>query len=66
MDDGVVRIALELDGRKASPHPGVERIVQEQVGEQRADDSTLRRALRPLLPGAIWSLQRRTKPPRNV
>src|ERR1700748_397238 len=66
MDDGVVCIALELDRRKGPSHPDIERVVQEQVGEQRADDPTLRGALRPLLLGTVRGSQRGTKPPCNV
>jgi hypothetical protein len=40
--------------------------VQEQVGEQRTDDPTLRRALGPLCEGAVPTLDRRTQPPADV
>jgi hypothetical protein len=45
MDDGIVGIALELDRRKRPSHPGIERVVQEQVGEQRADPDRTRDSL---------------------
>jgi hypothetical protein len=66
MDDRVVGIALELDRWKIPAHPDIERVVQEQVGEQRTDDPTLRRALRSLLVGTVWSSHWGTKPPRDV
>src|SRR3989440_1488386 len=37
--NGIVRIPLERDMRKSSPHPYVERVVQEQVRQKRADSS---------------------------
>jgi hypothetical protein len=39
MDDGVIRIALELDARKRSLHPEIKRVVQKEVGQQRTDHS---------------------------
>src|SRR5262249_44046327 len=66
MDDRIVSIALELDRRKIPAHPVIERVVQEQVGEQRTDDTTLRRALRSLFLGAVWSSHRGSQPPRDV
>ena len=47
-------------------HPQVERVVQEQVGEQRTDDAPLRGAFRPFLVGPIRTLDGGTKPPPNV
>ena len=35
VDDGIVRIALELDVRKRPPHPRIERIVQKEISQQR-------------------------------
>lgn len=54
VDDGIVRVPLELDVRENPSHPMVEHVVQKQVGQQRTYDSTLRRALRPLLQRAVW------------
>jgi hypothetical protein len=39
VDDGIVRIALELDVRKRPPHPRIERIVQKEISQQRTDHS---------------------------
>jgi hypothetical protein len=66
MDDGIVRIALELDVRKRPPHPEVERVMQEEIGQQRTRHSALRRASRPLFQSAVWFLHRGTKPPCDV
>jgi hypothetical protein len=33
MDHRIVREALELDGRESPRHPGIEPVVQKQVGE---------------------------------
>ena len=66
MDDRIVRIALERDARISPLHPEIERVMQEEIGQQRTDDTALRRALRPLLHGAVRPLHRGTQPPRNV
>jgi hypothetical protein len=60
MDDGIVRIPLELDARKLPLHPAIERVVQKEIGEQRTDHAPLRRAARPLFQGAIRPLHRRS------
>jgi hypothetical protein len=39
MDDDVVRVSLEWQMGPVSPHPQIERVVQEQIGQQGADDS---------------------------
>jgi hypothetical protein len=41
-------------------------MVQEKAGEQRTDDPALQRAFRPLIHGAVRTLHRGAKPPRNV
>jgi len=56
MDHHIVRIALELDTRVPPSHPDVERVVQKQVGQQRTEDSALRRTLRSRLHGSIRPL----------
>src|SRR5882672_6011986 len=66
MDDGTVRITLELDRPILPPHPEIKRIMQEEIGQQRTDDSALRRASCPLLQSAICLLHGSTKPPRNI
>src|SRR6266542_3554731 len=66
MHDGVVRVALERDARIVPLHPQIKRVVEKQVGQQRTDDTTLRRALAPRLQGSIHSLYRGTEPPPNV
>ena len=47
MHDDVVSITLEGDGRIVPAHPDIEGIMQEEVGQQRADNPTLRGALLP-------------------
>jgi hypothetical protein len=42
MDDGIVRVALEGDAREGPLHPMIERIVQEEVGQQRTHSATNR------------------------
>jgi len=66
VDDGIVRITLELNLRKHPPHPAIKRIMQEEIGQQRTDDSALRRASCPLFQGAVCSLHGSSKPPRNI
>ena len=66
MDDGIVRITLEPDARILPLHPQIERVVQEQIGQQRTDDTPLRGALRPLHQSAIRTFDGGTKPPPNV
>src|ERR1700674_31171 len=66
VDDNVVGVPLELDPWELPPDPDIERIVQEHVGQQRAQDATLRGALRPRLQGAVWPLHGSTQPPRHV
>src|SRR5215831_18528201 len=44
MTDNIVRVPFERDVRKRSHHPRVERIVQKQVRQERADDPSLRRS----------------------
>ena len=44
VDNGIVRIAPEVD-TATSLHPQVKRIVQKEIGQQRTDDTALRRAL---------------------
>jgi hypothetical protein len=39
MRDDIIGLALEGDGRVFSLHPGIERIMQEEIREERADYS---------------------------
>ena len=41
--DPIIRISLERYAGKVPPHPGIERVVQKQVGQQRTDDTAIRR-----------------------
>jgi hypothetical protein len=58
VDDGIARITLERDAREGPLHPLIERVVQEEVGQQRADDPALWRAPRARLQRAIRLLHR--------
>ena len=66
MNDRIIRITLKADAWIVALHPLVKRVVQEQVGEQRTGDATLRGALGPLLPGAVRPLNGSAKSPPNV
>src|SRR5215472_6441916 len=60
--NGIVRVPLERNVRIASRHPRVERIVQEQVCKERADDPTLRRSRCARHDAAVLHLHRRLQP----
>ena len=38
LDDGIIRITLELDVRERPLHPEIERVMQEEIGQQWTDD----------------------------
>ena len=54
--DDVIGVALEGDGRLFALHPGIERIMQEEIGKDRADTTPLRDPLSSLDEGAILPL----------
>jgi hypothetical protein len=56
MRDDIIGIALEGDGRVFPVHPGIERIMQEEVCKDRTDATALRHPLSPLDEGAILTL----------
>ena len=62
----VIAIPLERDVRKAPRHPGVERVVQEEVGQQGGDRRALGAATVPCEQRAILGLQRGAQPPLHV
>src|SRR5215475_2611859 len=66
MDAYIVSETLEVDGRKRPRHPHVERIMQEQVGQERTDDTALRGAFRPFHQDPVRTLDRGTQPPAHV
>lgn len=66
VDDGVIRITFEADVRIVPIHPPIECIVQEQIGEQRTNDTALRGSLRPLHERSIRTFDRGAQPPSNV
>ena len=58
VDDGIVRITLEADARIVPLHPQIERVVQEQIGQQRTNDTALRGSLRPLHERSVRTFDR--------
>jgi hypothetical protein len=56
MRDDIIGIALEGDGRLFPVHPGIERVMQEEICEDGADTAPLRDPLSPLDEGAILAL----------
>src|SRR5688572_1419481 len=66
MDDDVVRIPLEWQMGPVAPHPEIERVVQKQICQQGADDSSLRSAFLTLQQISLFILRRRFQPPLNV
>src|SRR5271165_1034418 len=66
VNDCIVRVTLEPDARILPLHPEVERVVQEQVGQQRTDAPSLRGPLRPLHESAVRTFNRGAQPPPNI
>src|SRR6516225_9413103 len=64
--DGIVSISLERIVRKGPLHPRIERIMQEEIRQERACNTALRGAFRPLKEGTIRTFDRGTQPPANV
>jgi len=62
----VIGISLERDVRIVPLHPRIEGIVQEQVRQQRAGDSALRRAALPRLQAPVRHLHRDPEPALDV
>jgi len=56
MRDDIIGITLERDGRVFPLHPGIERIMQEEIRQDGADTTALRHPLSPLDEGAILPL----------
>src|ERR1035441_9807513 len=54
VDHDIVGVALERNLRKVAPHPFVERIVHVEIGQQRTNNSALRRAAHARLQRAIF------------
>src|SRR5262249_4570503 len=66
MTDNIVRVPCEWDVRKRSLHPRVDRIVEKQVRQARADDPSLRRSRRARRDAAVLHLYRRLQPSLDV
>jgi hypothetical protein len=61
-----IGIAFEGDGRLFPLHPGIERIMQEEIGEDGAATAPLRNPLSPLDEGAILALHGGLYPPCHI
>ena len=66
MTDDVVRVAFERDAGMVPRHPDVERVVQEQIRQQGADNAALWRSRRARHDAAILQLHRRLQPTLDV
>ena len=66
MADRIVCVAFKGNGRMAPAHPRIKRIVQKQIGQQWADDTTLRRATLPGLERSIRQQNRGLQPSVQV
>jgi hypothetical protein len=64
--DGVVGVALERAAREVPGHPGIERVVHEQVRQDRRDRRPLRSSLAARLKGPVWVLERGGQPPLDI
>ena len=62
----VVSIATPWHTRERSCHPGIERVVQEEVCKNRANNSTLGGSFGAFHQGSIRQLKRRRQPSSNV
>jgi hypothetical protein len=66
MDDDIVRIPLERQMNPIAAHPQIEPVVQKQIGQQGADDSSLRSASFTLEQMSLLILRRRFQPTLDV
>jgi hypothetical protein len=62
MADDIIGIALKRDIRMVPAHPQVERIMQEEIRQEGADDPTLRRTSFPCDEASILHLLRGLQP----
>lgn len=60
--DQIVRIALRRDVRKTPPHPGIKRLMQIQIDQQRTDDTSLGSATGSFLERPIRQFHRYLSP----
>jgi hypothetical protein len=65
MHDAIIGIALAGDGRMCSVHPGIDRVMSEEIREDRAAPP-LRDPLSPLDEGPILALHRGLEPPCHL
>src|SRR3990170_7205923 len=66
MDDDIVRVPLEWQMPPLLQHPPIKRIMQKQVCQQWADDSSLRSATFTLRQGSVLFLRGRFQPTLDI
>ena len=64
--DRIVGIALKRAARELPGHPGIERVVHEQVRQDRRNRRPLRSSLGPLLKGTVGAFERGSQPPLHI
>jgi hypothetical protein len=64
--DGIVSVPLERIVREGPLHPRIERVMQEEIRQERAYDTALRGASRPLKEETIRTFSRGSQPPSDV
>ena len=64
--NNIIRVTLERAARELPVHPHVERIMHEQISQQRRNRGTLRGSLLPGDDGPVRHLHRRFQPPGDV
>ena len=66
MANHIIGKPFERDVRVVLPHPHIERIVQEEIRQERADYSSLWGPLLPTALSAVSHLNRRSQPPFDI
>src|SRR5262249_9579567 len=66
MREDSIGITLERDGRVFPLHPGLERLMQEEIRQDEADTTALRHPLSPLDESAILPLPGGLEPPCHI
>ena len=62
----IIRIATPGNARVRPGHPGIERVVQKEIGQNGTDHATLRGSLGALHQGSLRHLERRRQPSSDV
>ncbi len=66
VNNNIIRIPFEWDTRISPLHPFVECVVEEEIRQQRTDDTALRRAFIPACKSPVLQLSMGFKPALNV